>query len=278
MDFAAHARATHVARTAATPVDVHLPAMVVDTRLPAHRGGLMLEPDSVDAPDSYAFGHQRAQVVPDIRPLAAPQQPAGHERIDPVPEKQLRAVDVTDARHDGLIHQQRRDRCPRTLDAAPGTIGVGVGAQGIRAEPRGEVSCLCGGPQLARVRAAQIGVRIGPRDAQAYGAARIDRSSTGDVEGAVQPEVYVHEPLGVEADQQVLPVRFRVREPRTVEQRGGFGEPSLRTAYAYTLTCERRHQRVREAVEGVTFWHRSGSAAALVRVEQVDPAPVAILE
>ena len=91
--------------------------------------------DGDDAPGRDAERHQPHEVVPDQPPGGPLEQPALGERRQPVPEEHLGAVDVADPGEHRLVHEQLGDGSRGAVDARPGDVGVGVGAQRVGPEP-----------------------------------------------------------------------------------------------------------------------------------------------
>src|SRR5439155_19180243 len=101
----------------------------------AHRLREMFVANRVDPAFADGIPHQRDQVVPDGRPLWTFERSPRQQRVDVVAEQDFGSVHVAYARDDGLIEQQTADRSAGLGDPGPGTIGVGVPAQRVGAEP-----------------------------------------------------------------------------------------------------------------------------------------------
>ena len=116
----AHRGAADVAGLPCAPVDVDLAAVVVA------RAAAGPSPRACARAGRCRSG-RCARPRPSARPgrptsrsqLAAPQRVAGPQRVDPVPEQHLGAVDVADTGEHRLVHQQRADRRPAALDPLP---------------------------------------------------------------------------------------------------------------------------------------------------------------
>ena len=232
-----HRRAADEAGLAGAPVDVDLSPVVVHARRPAHRLGRVLGPHGVDPAGAHAL-------VPSARPgrptsrrnwLTRSVLP-GPQRVDPVPEQHLGAVDVADACQHRLVHQQVTDRRAAAPDPRPGPRRVGVGPQRVRAEPREDRRRRC----AAVIRSQSVAPRR-----SAYAAARADDQpqphlpdrgggapvGPSHVELADQPEVDVHEPLAARTPRTgACPADSAPTSTGAVEQRGVGREPALRAA------------------------------------------------
>ena len=124
------------ARLPGTAVDVDLAAVVVHPRRAAHRLGRVLgrtvsiRPVRTPSSISSTRSSHIARNWPTRRVLAGPQ------RVDPVPEQDLGAVDVADAGEHRLVHAAGRRsaggcariRCPGPLGSASGRSGSGPSA------------------------------------------------------------------------------------------------------------------------------------------------------
>src|SRR4051795_10494211 len=122
----ANLRTADIAGLTVPSIDVHLAAVVIDTRRAGHRLWRVLQVDGVDAAGAHAFMHQRDEVVPHRLEAASTQRVAGTQRVQPAPEQNLRAVNVSDACEHRLVHQQRADGGARPAHTAPGPIPVRV--------------------------------------------------------------------------------------------------------------------------------------------------------
>jgi hypothetical protein len=86
--------------------------------------------------------------------------------------KNLTAVDVADAGHDGLVHQEQADWRPTAVNPLPRLRRLGVLAQWIRTEPRENPFVLLTIDQLALVRPVQINRLLGALKPCAHSASR----------------------------------------------------------------------------------------------------------
>ncbi len=201
--------------------------------------------------------HQGDQVVPDGLELAHAQGVAGSQRVHPVTEQDLGAVDVADAGDDRLVQEQVADRSVAALDPRPGPGRVGVGAQRVRTQRRDHLVVPVAADQVALDGATQVGVRRLVLQPQPDLTHRHGHRRRVEVELADQAEVDVDEPVAGELDEQVLAGRVGADQGLAVEQGGVRGEPALRAAHPDPVAGERGVQVVGEAAEGVALRHRA---------------------
>ena len=130
--------------------------MRVDPARPARRALPVVGQGRDDAARADAGAQQHDEVVPDgveDRRVVVAARP---ERVEPLAEQHLGAVDVADARDDRLVHQQGGDRRPAAQHAGHERLDVRAAAQRVRAEPGQDDRALGVGQDLARGRAAQL--------------------------------------------------------------------------------------------------------------------------
>jgi hypothetical protein len=234
----------------------------VDARRPVHRLGRVLGVHGVDPAAGDALAHQRPQIRPQRRPQRRGDRPAGHGRRQPCPEQHLVGVDESAPGDDRLVQQQREHR-PRAGRQPPvGPVHVGVVAQRVGAQPRGQRRHLVrsqhlagGGP--AQVEPVPIALHAHPDLADRR---RRGRLTVG--EPAVQSEVDVQRTAVVEVVQQVLPVRLGRLERTAGDHLGPGGEPALRAADPDHLTGEPVPVPGGQAMNGMSFRHRSSMPTA----------------
>ena len=164
--------ATDMTRVACAPVDIHLTAVPVDPRRTPHRLGRVVVLDGVDAPIPDAQRHELHEIRPHRVERRPPQLPPGQPGVDPMPEQHLGPVDVPHTGGNRLVHQQRPDRPPRTVDARPRPLRIGIRTQRV-------------GPRRSR-----HGVLLGRRLAQAVGGERRAPASVEQETEKLRDEVW----------------------------------------------------------------------------------------
>ena len=172
-----------------------------------------------------------------------------------MPVEHLGAVDVADAGEHRLVHEHRADRCAAARHAVDDLLRVGVLAQGVRAEPGEDRRAPVAPDQVARRRAAQVGVPGVVGQPQAHGAPRLRRRRGRAHPRAVEAEVHVQHLLALERHEQVLAVGLGLLQHAPVEQRGAGGEPALRARRLDRALPERARQAAREPVQAVALGH-----------------------
>ena len=142
-------------------VDVDLAAVVVDLRRPAAIASGVCSGGTVSIrPLRTPSRISTTRSCPHRLELAAAQGVARAQRVDPVPEQHLGAVDVADAGEHLLVHQQRADRARLRADPAPRPGSSRRPARSGSGPSRSTTAvALLAGHQLAGGRAAQVGVR-----------------------------------------------------------------------------------------------------------------------
>src|SRR4051812_30075092 len=145
----AHPGPAHQARLARPAVDVDLATVVVLARRTAHRLGRVLGPDGVDGAGADPLVHQHDQVLPDGPPLARAQRAARPERVHPVPEEHLGAVDVPAPGDALLVREQVAEGSRAGADPGPGPRGIGIGPQRVGPQPVDALGPPLRGHQLA---------------------------------------------------------------------------------------------------------------------------------
>ncbi len=109
--------------------------------------------------------------------------------------------------------------------------------------------------QVARGRAAQVGVPGVVDQPQTYRAPRLGRRRGRAHPRAVEAEVHVQHLLPLEGHEQVLAVGLGPLEHAPVEQRGSSGEPTLRARRLDRALPERARQAAREPMQAVALGH-----------------------
>src|SRR5699024_3748641 len=145
------------------PADPALPAVALVNVVarpvgatPRHVAVIVFGTDGVDGPGPYPDLHQRDEVVPHGVELRAIEVLARTERVDPVPEEHLGAVDVADAGQDLLVHEQGTDGPGAARDPGPGSLRLGVRVEGVGAQSVAHVADLRLGDRLAPGRSTQV--------------------------------------------------------------------------------------------------------------------------
>jgi hypothetical protein len=244
-----------VAGQGGAAVDVDLAAVVVHAGWAAHRLGGVLGADGVDAVVADALAHELGEVGPEGVPLGGRDVPAGAVRVDAVPEEDLGAVDVADARDDLLVHEQGGDRRTAAADAGVGGGRVGVRAEGVGAEAVVYRLLLGAGDQGAGGGAAEVGVRGGAGEAEADGVRGRGRGGVAEGDLAEEAEVDVDPVAVAEAEEEVFAVGVGAGELRSGEEGGGVGELALGAGDVGGGAGEAGGVLLRQAVDGVALWH-----------------------
>jgi hypothetical protein len=208
-----------------------------------------------DAPHPDPVAQHALERLPQVAPLRGAEGVARAFGVDAVHEERLGPVDVPDPRHDGLVHQGHTERSTPPGEAGRDRGRVGVPAQRVRPEPGDDTGALLGPEDLAGRRAGQV-VTLGCTDeADPHLAVCLGPGRDEGPELAVQPEMDVQEPLGLEAVEEVLAPRFDAPQLVPVEQRSPFAEPALGRAHSNRLTDEGLRLIARDAMDGVAFGH-----------------------
>ena len=184
-----------------------------------------------------------------------------------MPEEDLGAIDVADAREHGLVHEQSATEREDFEMRAQATSGWASGRKGRAEAVQHGVDLLRGG-DLAEVGAAQVGDVLVGAQPQPHGA---DGRHLGgplvrvDGEAADEAEVHVQPAVVGELDEQVLAPAGGPEQLAAVELRGALRELALR---AGDLGCRAGEDLVEVASEGeqrVAFGH-DGSVGGGCRV------------
>ena len=159
-------------------------------------------------------------------------------RVDAVSVQKLIAVDVSDARNHGLIHQQCADRPARLMDSRPCQGAVGVLAQRVRPEFCYHVGDFEFFDNFADGRTAQVGTVLGTDHPHPHLADRKRHRIRDLGERAVQPQVHVHGPTALVVMEQVLAPGAGLLEDPPVHRGGAVDESTLRAGYQHRRATE----------------------------------------
>ena len=98
------------------------------------RMGAIFRPCCHDSAIHHSIRHQRHSIFPDCLKRLLVDVHAGAMRIDLRPEEQLCPIDISDARKDGLIHEQCPDGRFALADDLKSRSRIGIFAQRVGTE------------------------------------------------------------------------------------------------------------------------------------------------
>ena len=191
----------------------------------------------------------------------------GRQRVDPVPEQHLGAVDVADAGEHRLVHQQVADRRAGSAGSArQATVGVGVVAQRVGPERRDDLVALGRGSTSSQMVAPRrsayaVGSVCQPRAGPAPHRLRGPAGDVGvHVELADRPRWTCTNRSSGNSTNRCLPQASAPTSTWPSTSAADAGEPALRAARLDHPAAERRGQLVGQPVEGVALRHPVGRA------------------
>ena len=193
-------------------------------------------------------------------------------------EERFGAVDVADAAHDGLVHEEVADPASAPADLLDHPAGLRAPADGVRAEASENLLANRGGVDRACRRAAEIdGHELRPGriglglQAHPYLAAWV-RGGLGalDAELAEEPEMDVADVAGRPLVEQVLAVPRSGLKGCTIHSRSVGAESSLWTRHPDDAPTEQPRLVPCVAVDRMSLGHRDrkyagGEQVALIR-------------